>query len=234
MEIWEKLRKLRTDRDLTYDVLNKELNNEISVSTLKAYESKSSKNRRKISSRNVEILSKYYGIERDYLLYEDFNIKEKRNVDINGILGFSDKTINTIRELPNKDFLNLLLENSNLYSISYDLKCISDLKEIYTICKNILWFILGHIEEKEFYSFINSIDIEKINYNYQIEDITDFIKPLLYEIKEKKKKKQLKKYDNLLTTYINRISDIIGYYKYVISKEIDISLDTIFKNVHYI
>lgn len=104
MEIWRKLRKQREKKGLTYEQLNLALNGEISVSTLKAYESKTPKNRRGISKHNIGILANFFGVPIDYFLFEDYEIQKKENIDIGETLGLSDETIERIKNINFKTY----------------------------------------------------------------------------------------------------------------------------------
>lgn len=239
MEIWKKLRELREGMNLSYESLYSELNKEISVSTLKSYDSKNPKNRRIISPRNAEILSNYFKVPKEYLLYEDFEIKKKENIDINEILGFSDKTIDNIKRVNKKYnvYLNLLFEELHFDLIASDLKQISILKEYFSICETLLSHGSGY-NKIDIISYLNSIKIIEESKYSPIKDIIDSMNEIIDSIKSKKNEKEIKKeIDNnceTLINHLNRLNEKIGYYKYDINKSFNGSLDMIFENQIYV
>lgn len=167
MEIWKKLRELRTEKNLTYDQLYDDLNKEISVSTLKAYESKNKANRRKLSSRAVEILSSFYEVPKEYLLYEENDTKKKENIDISEILGLSDKTIEKISTLTKEELhiFNFFMEEIELtkFLSEYNL----------------------YIKESLFHDYMNKFQslsrrIDLLNYYKEKNDIEGINKVLKY------------------------------------------------------
>lgn len=186
MEIWNKLRELRESKGLTYKALSKDV--DISEPTLKAYESKSEKNRRPISKRNVIILSKYFGVSKEYLLYEDVMNKTSENININEKLGLSDKTIDIIKNISTiktgisledhsyKDktyttMFNYFIENfenlqpflSNLYYLKGNCELLENLKDVQYFSFSFTFLIDNFYNDKSKFIQITSLIEEKLS-----------------------------------------------------------------------
>ena len=240
-EIWKRLRDLREEKGLTYHELSKELNikygnDSFSESTLKAYESTSDKNRRELTKRAIINLSEFYNVSPLYLLDKSYTNKSDINISINKELGLSDITISKIKEIKNKDSLNLLFENLNYGLITFYLEHISVLKEYYNICSHLIALLEEKTTKEELYNFINSIDKKYIDYVFYY-DLSEPLSIIQKMIKEFKSIKSLKNFNidtSILFDYLVNINDKIGYYKYEIFKCIINTLEEIFEEKKYI
>lgn len=238
----QKLKELRGKRSQSFILkdIRKKLGevNGINKNTLSNAE-----NDKTISNTTLEILANYYEVSFDYLKNDIIENSTNENIEINRILGFSDKTIENIKSVNGNEFyknegmnnnLNLLFENLDFNIISWNLRDISILKQYYEICRYICRFDYSirnkEITEEGFYKHINSIDIENLQELYGIRDIIDHLKNIIYIVRKKENKKEIEKYSNTLIDYMNRINEVIGYKKYVINKNISETLDSIFDN----
>lgn len=195
-----------------------------------------------ISNTTMEILANYYEVSFDYLKNDIIENSTNENIEINKILGFSDKTIEKIKSVNFDKFedmsknLNLLFENLNFNIICWDLRDIKVLKEYYKMCYFIIGFYHNYeeITEEVFYDYINSIDTENLKEFSSIQDIIGYLRNVIYVVRKKENKEEIRKFDMKLTDYMNRINEIIGFKKYDITKNISETLDNIFENKYFI
>lgn len=238
-----KLRGSKSQKDILEDI-PKKLGDEktINKNTLSNAE-----NDKPISNTTLEILANYYEVSFDYLKNDIIENSTNESIEINKILGFSDKTIENIKSVNGNEFyknegmsnnLNLLFENLNFHIISSDLRDISILKQYYELCSYIgsVDYKLRNkkITEEDFLKYINSIDVENLQEVYSIRDIITRLKSIICGIRNKENIKEIGRYSVMLTDYMNRINEVIGYKKYDISKEVSETLDSIFENMYYI
>lgn len=232
-EIWERLRDLRLKKKLTYGELSNQLTDKygnlgFSVSTLKAYESISEKNRRVLTKQAIMILSDFYGVSPLYLFDEKYTNKTDKNISINKELGFSDKTISRIKECRYKSSLDSLLVNINFQNLSYHLYCIDRYREIIRVCIIIIKYLDEEISKNDLLEKLSKYHIRDINdmFEYDISDKTSYIENVITSIKGNSIEKK-SDYTMILNNYIFELAQLFDYRKYQVNREINYGLDSI-------
>lgn len=103
MTFSEKLKLLRKEKKLNQEQASDEIG--ISLSTLRKYE--------QIGNPDVPQLKKikkYYNVSYDYLLNDECNNRMADDFDIEKELGLTEKTINNIRKIENKEFFEYVFK----------------------------------------------------------------------------------------------------------------------------
>lgn len=165
MTFSEKLKILRKEKKLNQEDASKEI--DIALSTLRKYE--------QVGNPDVPQLKKikeFYNVSYDYLLNDNCNTRNVDNLEIVKELGITEKTINSIRETKNKEFLEDLFT-------SYNGKNILDILEEQAKTRFIESYILKRFCMKLYKSN---------NYNEPTENDINTMKSLIDYLKQKKLK----------------------------------------------
>lgn len=177
----KKLKELREELHLSQTELIEEIkkklgkDKELNINTISNAE-----NDKPIKTDTLEILVNFYGVSYDYLLNPHNDNKTNDNISINKVLGISDKAIEKISNLKEKDSIdvfNYFIENIDLDSF---MKYLSDYVmykkmikigvQVFQIQK--LYELLDYYKEKNMIDKIENI----VNYFSDIEK-TFFIPP---------------------------------------------------------
>ena len=143
MELGEKLKELRNKKGKTQQEVCDEIG--IAISSLRNYE-----NGKIPETVQLKIIKNYYNVPYEYLLDDDCENKNEKNVIIGKELQLSDYSINNIKRIKEKDILNEFLgyywsydiiENTSLYYkinniLKYDFQLIISIKDIWEYIKD--------------------------------------------------------------------------------------------------
>ena len=125
MTFTEKMKYLRKRTGKSQLQVSNEIG--IAISSLRNYE-----NGRFPDTVQLKQIKEYYGVTYEYLLDDNINNPNPDNINIGKELGFSDLTIEKIKELKDthlQDKFNIFLENFNIYSFAYYVSEINLLNE---------------------------------------------------------------------------------------------------------
>ena len=104
MNFSEKIKLLRKERNLNQEQASEKIG--IALSSLRKYE--------QVGKPDVPQLIKikeFYNVSYDYLLNDKCNTRSISNLEIVDSLGITEQSVNSIRDMKNKDFLENLLTN---------------------------------------------------------------------------------------------------------------------------
>lgn len=124
MTFSEKLKLLRKEKNLNQEEASKKIG--IALSSLRKYE--------QVGNPDVVQLKKiaeFYGVSYDYLLNDNCNTRSVSNLEIVNTLGITENTINAIKRIEDKAFLEDIFESKYCEKIT---KCLKEKAETSFVC----------------------------------------------------------------------------------------------------
>ena len=213
----EKLKKLREDMGLTQLQLVEKLG--VNKNTISKAEQNGN-----ISNTTMELFANFFNVSLDYLKSDDIENATNEAIEINKLLGFSDKTISNLKNAKYKKDLNLFFESLDFDYISWYLNLLNYSFKYYNFIANVLIGRYQNVSQME-------TDLEALlpvlNYS-PYNGLYDTISNFLEDVKKTSIKKAEKKNHNILFNALNNILLFIDSHKYRLSSTIGFALDTCF------
>lgn len=188
MELWEKLKLLRKEKNLTQKEASEKIG--ISISSLRNYENPNIS--RIPSSIELNKLKKFYGVSLEYLTDDNCQNKQNKNELEDILSSLSDKTIENLQNIKQNnqiDCVNILFKNEFIRTLTENIDLIN-------IIRNKLLKIIDTISNKTLKHILTSQTIITIN-------------ELVEEVRNKKNLNQYIDYDVLanICTALDNLSD---------------------------
>lgn len=231
MELKEKLKKYRTDNDLTQEEMAKKIG--IGITTYKNYET----GERTPRADTLKLLKENLNLPYEYLIEDNCTNITNTNIEINKILGLSDKAIERLslpylreeRKQECIDSLNYFFENFNLVGFLGYLYSLRKYKRYYIV----VYYIY------DLCRLLDLLDYYKTNsLNKEIQEIIEYYDKAIMEYQDIHNEKLVKEcidiFNNIKEYYLNDkeveikrgrvisnesyLEKNIGYYRYTLSQ----------------